>query len=155
MRPAVLLTALCLLAACHKPEAPASVLASGPSVASRVKVLGGDVMVIDGLHVRLANAVAPQIVPGARCWAEALAAKLTMDVVKGQVLSARTIQVRPTGKPDDFGRTPAYVLLDGVDLGQTLFMQGAAAQPPDGRFRWCEGISVQQEGAPQVSTLLF
>jgi len=126
-------------------------LASGPpppTVASRVWVLGGDSLIVDGQHIRLANAFAPQTVPDARCWAEALAAKFAIQQVKNWMQSARTIQVEPTGERDVYNRAVARVALDGADLGDQLFREGLAGQPPRGRFEWCNGVSVTQDGSP-------
>jgi hypothetical protein len=146
---------LALLAACDQQRMaePTKASATELTVASRVMVLAGDTLVIDGKHVQLANAVAPQGIPSARCWAEALAAKHAVQYVKRLLLEAQGIEVLPTGEVDGHGRTVATVSLDGLDLGRTLFDNGAAAQPSDGVFRWCEGFSQESDGGPTFSSL--
>ncbi len=72
------------LAACQKTPDPPSSITPPPGLGDRVRVLSADAMVIDGKHVRLANAYAPQGVPDARCWAEAAAAKQATTWVRGR-----------------------------------------------------------------------
>ncbi|HEX2562077.1 MAG TPA: nuclease, partial [Phenylobacterium sp.] len=69
-------------------------------MAERVSVLSGDTFIVDGRGVRLANAFAPEPIPRARCWAEALAAKQTARVVQQMMREATTIEVKPTGPRD-------------------------------------------------------
>lgn len=148
------LAALTVLAAAGCERAAEKPLASGPpppTVASRVWVLAGDALVVDGQHIRLAGAFAPQTIPDARCWAEALAAKYAIQRVKEWMRSARTIQIAPTGERDSYNRVVAHVSLDGVDLSDQLFHEGLAGQPGKGRFEWCDPISVAKEGAPSWS----
>lgn len=156
-RPARLLVALALagaLAACDEPlRQPPLAKGVEPPVATRVMVLAGDTLIIDGRHYHLANVVTPQSIPDARCWAEALGAKHAVQRVKQLLRDARTIKIRPTGQFDGYNRTLAYISLDGLDLGQTLYDEGTAAKPADGVFRWCEQISRELDGAPRWGSL--
>ncbi|MBO9547423.1 nuclease, partial [Caulobacter sp.] len=114
-------------------------------------------MVIDGRHVRLSNAYAPQGVPDARCWAEAAAALQAVEWVRGKVRDARAVAIEPVGGFDEFHRELAVVSFDGVDLGQSLYEAGLAGRrtdAPNGRFSWCDPISGRAAGAPVVNTLL-
>ena len=149
------MAAVALIAGCDKGSltAPESRADIPEPVASRVLVLAGDTLVIDGRHVALANVVSPQAIPDARCWAEALAAKHAVQTVKGLLREARVMKVTPTGKLDSYGRTLATVSLDGLDLGQTLYDSGVAAKPADRTFRWCEAVSFELDGAPTWSSL--
>jgi hypothetical protein len=124
------------------------------SVAERVKVLNADVFVIDGRHIRLADAVAPQPIPDARCWAEALAAKQATAAARELVRSADDLRVEPTGARDEYNREIAHVVLDNQDLGRTLHDMGIVADTSSGRFGWCDPISAGGEGAPDVHSLL-
>lgn len=124
-----------------------------PSLTERVRVLAGDVLVIDGQHIRLAGAYGPQGIPDARCWAEALAAKQATVVLRRMIVDGRTISFKPTGGQDVFGRTYATVSLNGVDLGQTLYDEGLAAKTK-GAFGWCRPISEAGEGAPTVNSVM-
>lgn len=143
-------------AGCRRaPEPPLQAPAkAGPTVAERVKVLNADVFVIDGRHVRLADAVAPQPIPDARCWSEALAARLATAAVRDLMGGAQDIQVQPTGRTDEYNRTVAKVILDNQDLAGTLHDDGLVATKSAGRFGWCAPISEQEPGAPDVKSLM-
>jgi len=151
----VALAGTLLLVACGPAKAPAP--APGrepPGIVDRVKVLNADILVVDGRHLRLSNAFAPEGVPKARCWAEAVAARQGTLAVQNMVRTAHAISVTPTGGRDEYDRFLATISLDGVDLGQTLFAEGLAAQPPKGRFPWCEPLSAAGPGAPSLDALL-
>ena len=146
--------AVCL-AGCGRGEQPGLKRGEAtPSIAERVSVLSGDTFVVDGRHVRLANAFAPEPIPQARCWAEAIAAKQTARVVQQMMREAGAIEVKPTGARDSYNREFAVVTLDGIDLGQALYEDGMAGQPGTKRFPWCDPISQQADGAPTVYSLM-
>jgi hypothetical protein len=147
-----------LLIACGKrdgklPSATGQLPPAQASLAERVRVLNGDVLVIDEKHVRLAGAYAPQGLPDARCWAEALAAKQVTETLRRMVQTGHSIRMEPTGGQDNFGRTYAKVILNGVDLGDTLYQDGLVAKTP-GSFGWCQPVSLQAPGAPQINTVM-
>lgn len=125
-----------------------------PSIASHVRVLDSDVLIIDGQHVRLANAYAPESLLHARCWAESLAADHATEYVKELIDHARSYAFRPNGKTDESSRLYGLVTIDGADLGDILYAQGLAARPTDPRFNWCQPISQKMEGAPKISSLI-
>lgn len=155
---AVVLAALTLgVGGCRRrPEPPlqAPPSKSGPSVAERVQVLNADVLIVDGRHVRLADAAAPQPVPDARCWAEALAARLATSAVRARIGDARAIRLQPTGRTDEYNRVIAQVFLDNQDLAASLHDEGLIATGVTGRFGWCAPISEQEPGAPDVRSLM-
>jgi endonuclease YncB( thermonuclease family) len=142
------------LVACEAERPAAERGASAPSVAERVSVLSGDTFIVDGRGVRLANAFAPEPIPRARCWAEALAAKQTARAVQQLMREATTIEVRPTGPRDSYNREFAIVMLGGLDLGQTLYDEGMAGRPGTSRFSWCDPISQNAAGAPTIYSLM-
>jgi len=153
----IVLALAVLTAACQKTPDPPSSIDVPPGLGDRVRVLSADAMVIDGKHVRLANAYAPQGVPDARCWAEAAAAKQATQWVRQRMHEARDVTVQPTGGFDEFHRELAVVQLDGVDLGQLMFESGLASRRStgrDSRFPWCEPISAKAPDAPVVGSLL-
>ena len=121
---------------------------------ARVRVLNGDALQVDGASVRLANAYAPQPVPYARCWAEALAASQTARALRGLIAEGRMIEVRTTPERDEFNRPLGYVTLDGADLGDTLYAMGLAARRTGAAFRWCDGFSEEKAGAPPLDAML-
>jgi endonuclease YncB( thermonuclease family) len=140
------------LAACGKPEPPLKA-AAPPSITAHVRVLDADVLVIDGKHVRLANAYAPEALLHARCWAESLASDHAAEFVKDLVQRARTYDFKPTGGADSYGRILGLVSIDGADLGDILYNAGLAGRPATPRFDWCRPISQKAEGAPKISSL--
>ncbi len=153
----VVFLAVAGLTACKRtPDLPSSILPP-PGLGDRVRVLSADALVIDGQHVRLANAYAPQGVPDARCWAEASAAKQATEWVRTRIREAREVTVQQEEGFDEFHRQLALVSLDGVDLGQQMYETGLASRRSDGRdhrFPWCEPISAKAPDAPMVGSLL-
>jgi endonuclease YncB( thermonuclease family) len=150
-----LATALVLaaaLAACGKAEPPLKATAP-PSITEHVRVLDADVLVIDGQHVRLANAYAPESLLHARCWAESVASDHATAFVKDLVQRGRTYEFRPTADLDDYGRTYGRMSIDGADLGDILYNAGLASRPSTPRFDWCGPISKEAQGAPKISSL--
>jgi endonuclease YncB( thermonuclease family) len=93
-------------------------------------------------------------VPDARCWAEALAAKQATLDVRSLIQEAKSIDLAPTGRRDEYNRVVAHVHLGGADLSQTLYDLGLAAQKPEGRFGWCEPISKGEAGAPPLKAMM-
>ena len=120
---------------------------------AQVVVVEPDALVVDGRHVRLSNALTPHLVPRARCWAEAVAARQARDAVRGLVAEARDVTVSPTGGVDEYDRSLSRVSLDGRDLGQALVDRGMAA-PPGGRaFDWCAPLSTNLASGPPLAVL--
>jgi endonuclease YncB( thermonuclease family) len=140
------------LAACGKADPPLKATAP-PSITEHVRVLDADVLIIDGRHVRLANAYAPESLLHARCWAESLASDRASAFVRELVQHARTYEFRPKADTDDYGRTYGLISIDGADLGDILYNAGLASRPSTPRFDWCGPISKQTQGAPKISSL--
>jgi endonuclease YncB( thermonuclease family) len=141
-----------LLSACE-PKPDAVIAAAPPSIVGRVRVLDADVLIVDGKHVRLANAYAPESLLHARCWAESLASERAAEYVKDLIDHARSFDFKPNGQTDTYNRALGLMTVDGADLGDILYEQGLAARPVEPRFDWCQPISKQAEGAPKISTL--
>lgn len=143
--------ALILLCACSPSH---KLFADAPSRrAPQVLVLESDALVIDGRHVRLSNAMAPQSVPHAACWGEAVAAHAARDQVRTLVAGAQDIAVTPTGGVDEYNRAFAHVSIDGLDLGLTLLERGLAAPRNGHRFDWCAPLSTSIGAGPSISAL--
>lgn len=156
MRSRTMLTAAALLAlaACSpQKESEADIAAVQPSIGSRATVIGADILVIDGRHLRLSNAFAPETIPDARCWAEAVAARQGVAIVQRLVNNARTVAIQETGGKDEYDRAFALVSLDGLDLGQVLIDNGLAARRTQEHFNWCDPISRSAPGALTITTL--
>ena len=153
-RAALILLAALALAGCGRKSEKPPIGEAPAAIRPHVVVLAADILVIDDKHYKLSNAFAPEPVPDARCWAEALAAKQATRTVAAMVGRAASVQAHPTGGVDEYDRTLAKVDIDGADLGQTLFEQGLAARPEKGRFEWCSPISRGDPGAPDVMTMM-
>jgi endonuclease YncB( thermonuclease family) len=123
--------------------------------APQIQVLHGDVMVIDGRHVRLADATTPQASPGAHCPAEAIASRQAQLRLQALSRGVRSATITPTGVVDDHGRTWAHVVLDGVDPAQTLINEGLAVAPQQRGFDWCAAASTTQPAAEHIALLSY
>lgn len=141
------------IAGCGKPE-KSFVHHQAVSVANRVLILNADTLVIDGRHVHLSNASTPQTTLHSRCWAEALLANNEISYVRDLVNRAASIDFKPTGQVDSYGRALGLVSLDGMDLGDDLYQHGMAARLTEPRFDWCQPISQKAEGAPPISAVI-
>jgi endonuclease YncB( thermonuclease family) len=150
------LAAALAAAGCGRREEPPLASGPAPGVQDRVRVLQGDVLIVDGKNLRLAGAYAPQPIPHALCWAEAAAALRARDQVRSMVSGARSVQVRLTGGHDEYSRPFADIGLDGADVGEALRLAGLAGRPPKpgARFDWCAPISQAREGAPPERALM-
>jgi endonuclease YncB( thermonuclease family) len=120
---------------------------------NHVLAVEADALVINGRHVRLANAAGPERLPRAHCWAEALAAREARARVTALATQARNIQVEPTGGRDEYGRERAKVVLDGLDLGDQLVDSGWAVRPGAEPFDWCAPVSTNMAGGPNVGSV--
>jgi hypothetical protein len=153
-RAVLILLAVLAVAGCGRKPQPPPVGEAPAAIRPHVVVLAADILVIDGKHVKLSNAFGPEPVPDARCWAEALAAKQAVRTVAAMVDRAASVQVHPTGGVDEYNRTLAKVDIDGADLGQTLFNEGLAARPLGKRFEWCNPVSRNETGAPDLLKMM-
>jgi endonuclease YncB( thermonuclease family) len=142
-----------LLVACEPKQDTVAEPAAPPAIAGRVRVLDADVMIVDGKHVRLANAYPPESLLHARCWAESLASERAVAYVKELIDHAHNFDFKPNGQTDTYNRALGLMTVDGADLGDILYEQGLAARPVEPRFDWCQPISKQADGAPKISTL--
>ncbi|RAK59593.1 nuclease [Phenylobacterium hankyongense] len=146
---AAALITLTLMACAPRPplyaEAP-------PPPVDQVEVVNADALVVNGQHVRLSDAAAPQPVPEARCWAEALAARQARRATQQLTATARHVSVTVTGGRDQYDRVLGRVAVDGVDLAQTLIAQGMA-MPSQPSFDWCGSVSASLSQGARLATL--
>lgn len=105
----------------------------------RPRVIDGDTIedLATGERIRLANIDTAEIRDGAQCRAEREHGERAMREARLLLSRARTINLRRTGREDSYGRTIAYVLIDGRDLGQTLIAEGLARPWLGRREPWC------------------
>ena len=109
------------------------------SEAPRFRVIDGDTLEDMSADVtyRIENIDTPETGPRARCRAERDLGNRATQQARALV-SSGNVELRPTGRIDRYGRTIAFVLIDGRDLGETL-IAGGLARPWRGRREpWCD-----------------
>lgn len=119
----------------------------------RIQVLRPDVLVIDGQHLRLADAQTPQPSPSAHCTAEAVAARQAYLRLKGLAEGVSTASIRRTGRVDSDQRAYAHVYLDGVDPALALINEGLAVSGDGQRIDWCAPLSTALPEAERIAEL--
>jgi endonuclease YncB( thermonuclease family) len=87
---------------------------------------------------RVVNIDTAETGPRARCSAERDLGNRATEAVRMLVSNARRIELRPTGRIDRYGRTIAFVLIDGDDMGETLIAEGLARPWRGRREAWCD-----------------
>jgi micrococcal nuclease len=86
---------------------------------------------------RLVNIDTPETGSRARCAAERELGDRATRAARTLITNARAFETRPTGRIDRYGRTIAYVRVDGRDLGETLIADGLARPWRGRREPWC------------------
>jgi micrococcal nuclease len=126
------------LVACGDPGSPC-----GPPAATVERVIDGDTIVIaGGVKIRYLLVNTPETTDGRDQCYGANAARFNADLVLGRVIQlAYDVQCE-----DAFGRTLAYVTVDGEDVNRLLIERGYGCVlhiPPDGDARASELLAVQ------------
>ena len=126
-------------------EAPTSNARDGAS-GGRTPTSGASFRVIDGdtienaatsERIRVANIDTAETGDRARCALERRHGDRAKREVRIMIASAASVSVRRTGRIDNYGRTVAFVLIDGHDLGR-LLVEAGLARPWRGRRQpWC------------------
>jgi endonuclease YncB( thermonuclease family) len=112
---------------------------SGPP-SGYIRVIDGDTLedMSADITYRLVNIDTPETGNRASCPAERAQGEAATQAVRDLIATAQSFEARPTGRSDYYGRTIAYVLVDGRDLGETL-MEEELARPWRGRrYPWCD-----------------
>lgn len=101
----------------------------------QLRVIDGDTFVLNGETVRIANIDAPEL-RGAGCESEfALARKATERL--RVLLKPETFHLQKLARRDRYGRTLAFVLDGGRDIGAQLVEEGLARPWRGRREPWC------------------
>ena len=105
----------------------------------RFRVIDGDTLEDLGADItyRIVNIDTPETGPRARCQAERDLGNRATQQARALVDSG-DVELRPTGRIDRYGRTIAFVLIDGHDLGETLIADGLARPWRGRREPWCD-----------------
>lgn len=103
------------------------------------RVIDGDTLddLATGTRYRLANIDAPETGDKAKCHRERERGEEAAATAAYLVVKAGTVTVRRTFRVDRYGRSIAFVLVDGVDLGELLVARGLARPWRGQRRRWC------------------
>lgn len=115
------------------PEAEAGTL-------TRMRVIDGDTLrdLSKGVTYRLVNIDTPETGENARCPAERALGDAATRRARALVSGAVRVETREIGRIDTYGRTIAYVLVDGQDLGEALISEGLARPWRGRREPWCD-----------------
>jgi micrococcal nuclease len=121
-------------------EAPRGLRGRGSETAARMRVIDGDTLedMREDVTYRVVNIDTPETGPRARCDAERNLGNRATEMVRALVSGAQQMEMRETGRIDRYGRTIAFVLIDGRDLGETLIAQGVARPWRGRREPWCD-----------------
>lgn len=108
--------------------------------AQRLRVVDGDTLEDMAANVtyRVVNIDTPEAGQRARCSAERNLANRATQQVRTLLSRAAAVELQPTGRIDRYGRTIAFVLIDGRDLGEMLIAEGLARPWRGRREPWCD-----------------
>jgi micrococcal nuclease len=123
-----------------KGEPPAASPANEETVAATsLRIIDGDTLedTASDTTYRVVNIDTPETGSRARCSNERSLGARATDQVRALVSRAAAIEFRPTGRIDRYGRTIAFVLIDGRDLGEMLIAEGLARPWRGRREPWC------------------
>ncbi|MCC6789674.1 MAG: thermonuclease family protein [Hyphomonadaceae bacterium] len=120
---------------------PSFELAAQEPVAAGIdlRVIDGDTVEVrgGGERIRLENIDTPETGDRARCAAEREAGVRATAEARRLVNGAGNIDIRRTGRTDQYGRTIGWVSVDGRDLGRLLIEAGLARPWRGRREPWC------------------
>lgn len=104
--------------------------------AADVRVIDGDTLEVAGERVRLVNIDAPEI--NGKCTAEIERAQAAKRFLADAVAAAGgAVELERVPRKDRYGRTLAFVRVNGRDVGEQLIAAGLARPWRGKRERWC------------------
>jgi len=110
-----------------------------PIVLTRFRVVDGDTLrnLLSGVVYRLENIDSPETEDRAKCYRERRHGERAKVEALRILQAAVRIEVRPTGEIDKYGRTIAFIDVDGQDFGELMIERGLA-RPWKGQPQvWC------------------
>ncbi|MEQ1491657.1 MAG: thermonuclease family protein [Terricaulis sp.] len=127
-------------------EAQTTQLASASSTARsavnprRIRVVDGDTVedMSTDITYRVVNIDTAETGSRARCSAERDLGDRAKETVRTLISGAQRIELNPTGRIDRYGRTIAFIVIDGRDMGETLIAEGLARPWRGRREPWCD-----------------
>lgn len=107
--------------------------------ASAIRVIDGDTVedTEAAITYRVVNIDTPETGDRAACQAERLLGAQATAAARALIAAAETIDLRTVGRTDRYGRTIAYIVIDGRDFGETLIREGLARPWRGRREPWC------------------
>jgi micrococcal nuclease len=105
-----------------------------------IRVIDGDTIedMRADITYRIVNIDTPETGSRAQCTAERELGNQATRQARALITAARDLELRPTGRIDRYGRTIAFVVIDGRDLGETLIAEGLARPWRGRREPWCD-----------------
>jgi len=130
-----ILAILALTAAALAPASPAH-----GETTPQIRVIDGDTIedMAADITYRIVNIDTPETGSRARCAAERELGDAATRQARALIENASAFAVEPTGRIDRYGRTIAFVRVDGRDLGETLIERGLARPWRGRREPWCD-----------------
>jgi endonuclease YncB( thermonuclease family) len=103
-----------------------------------LQVIDGDTLKCDDERIRIENIDAPETTYRAHCEYEITLGKAAAWEAMELISKAKEARIVRNARKDYYGRTLAFIELDGRDLGESLIKAGYA-QPWAGRkAEWCD-----------------
>lgn len=121
-------------------EAPRGLRGRAESGGDWVRVIDGDTLedLRTEITYRIVNIDTPETGSRAQCEAERTLGNRATQTVRTLISQTSQLELRPTGRTDRYGRTIAFVLIDGRDMGETLIAEGLARPWRGRREPWCD-----------------
>lgn len=106
-------------------------------LALSLTIIDGDTFRLQaGETIRIENIDAPETGTKAKCDAERMLAQKATEALKAALGQGEPVIVR--GRQDRYGRTLAYVRVNGQDVGELLIAQHVAVPWAGRRHSWCQ-----------------
>jgi micrococcal nuclease len=112
--------------------------AASAEIMRDVLVIDGDTIEAHGERYRIVNIDTPEMGARAGCAAERRLAARAAARTRALIDAAERIETEAVGRTDAYGRTIAYVSVDGRDLGEALIAEGLARPWRGRRQPWCD-----------------
>ncbi len=100
-------------------------------------IVDGDTIWLHGQNLRMKDYDTPEPTTAICGGADEVALANRASARLRDLLNANPWTVETFGK-DRYGRTLATILVDGMDVGDILILEGLARQWPDGQEWWCQ-----------------
>lgn len=108
-----------------------------PAYSYRLTVIDGDTIIRDSIHYRLLGFDTPEI--KGKCQTEREKAWKAKERLETLIQQAKAIDLVSAKRQDIYGRTLAYLFINGKDVGKTLIEENLARKYHGGKRKgWCK-----------------